>query len=208
MTVAAAAAAVIVSCKREPLPDEGGQTWEKLQFTSEYPALAGSDEKCWKAGGQIAVASVTSNVWGGAFYISDKLEEDCETAEFSVALDCELSSRTRFHAICPADCIVSHASELPTVQIVLPSRQMPGIMGGGVSTAAGTGLLDRSADILNGHSEKDAEGNLKIVWERPLARLDLNLKSLNCSAGEKVRTISLTADANIFGKASMDIVKG
>lgn len=209
MTVAAAAAAVIVSCKKEPLPDEGGgQTREKLQFASEYPALAGSDEKCWKAGGRIAVASVTSNVWGGSFGISDKLEEDCETAEFSVTLDCEVSTKTRFHAIFPADCIVSPASELPAVQIVLPSGQTPDFTGDGGSTGAGSGLLDRSADILNGHSEKDAEGNSKIVWERPLARLDLNLKSLNCSAGEKLRTISLTADASICGKASIDIVSG
>ena len=202
-----AAILVLAGCqKKETGLSNGPGTFV---FTSEKPTLSGTRTAWngtsveWSKGDAISMAYTVDDAWAGPgkLYVSDPLEEDCETAHFSVpsAFSGSGEGVHRFYAVYPAQTTQSFENA-PQIDITVPQRQTPSAQS-----------FDPAAELMTARSrdtyEHRPEGAVPLRWTRLTAHGDITLKNLDSESGETLESISFQAQkgANLAGKFRIDL---
>ena len=200
-------AVAIVSCNREQLsPDDGRKNTAEIRFSSTYLSsktkLEGGDV-IWSKGDRIAVTYLAASSWASSLSTSEPLTEDCELAEFTVPveLSASIGSKTRFYAVYPSSAVDAVTSTIPSISVTVPTVQSPSDCN-----------FDKEADLMWAYSEKTysaiPQESVPLIWDRPLAHLDLSIKSLGISAEESIESIVLSSGSNIAGKCTLALQSG
>lgn len=207
MATASCIAVAIVSCNREQLaPDIGRKNTEEIRFTSTYlssKTKLESGDVIWSKGDRIAVTYLASNSWASSLSTSEPLAEDCELAEFTVPVEltASISSKTRFYAVYPVSAVNAASSTIPVINVNIPTVQSPS-----------DGNFDKDADLMWAYSEKTysaiPEESVPLIWDRPLAHLDLSIKSLGISTEESIESIVISSGSNLAGKCKLELQSG
>ncbi|MGN0190834.1 MAG: fimbrillin family protein, partial [Candidatus Cryptobacteroides sp.] len=206
MAAATGFATAVISCSREQLDPAGGTApTAEIRFSSSLPGSRTQLEDgdvIWSAGDRIAVTYLASSTWASSFSTSEPLAEDCGIAEFTVPVEltASISSKTRFYAVYPASA-VDAGTGIPGVSVTVPDTQSPA-----------DGNFDKAADLMWAYSEQTysslPEESVPLIWDRPLAHLDLSVKSLGISDGESISKIVVSPGSAIAGKCELDLRNG
>ena len=210
----AAAAMAFFACQKQEINAPEEVKVEGLNFSAEKPEFADASrtewtgsEIHWSKGDAIRVAYTCNGVWQNAdgtatadedngkktakLYASTTLAAASSTAKFAVPGDFKgaASGVYEFYAIYPSGAAVKKADfpYAPSVTVDIPAEQTP------LSTS-----FDSTADLMAAKSVETFEGlpkeNISLLWTRIVAHGHLTIKNLQVEEGEKLQTITLTAD--------------
>ena len=207
MATANCIAVAIVSCDREQLaPDISRKETAEIRFSSTYLSsktkLEG-ENVIWSSGDRISVTYLASSSWASSLSNSESLAGDCELAEFTVPVEltASISSKTRFYAVYPVSAVDAASSTIPVINVTVPTVQSPS-----------DGNFDKDADLMWAYSEKTysaiPEESVPLIWDRPLAHLDLRIKSLGISTEESIESIAISSGSNLAGKCKLELQSG
>lgn len=192
--VAAAAAAVLLSCRQEemPLRQPDGIA---IEFSSSYPDFSDATRThwdgetiMWSESDKMAACYTKDGVWSDLF-ASDELAQSGATAEFSADTDLETGTAGTFvfYGIYPYACVEGGFADAPEVNVRIPQTQTP--------TASS---FDPSADMMAAESTESytslPEGHVPLLWHRLVAHLDMTLTGLSAITSDE-NLVSVTLDA-------------
>lgn len=213
MLVAAAAMAFFACQKQEVNAPEEVKV-EGLNFSAEKPEFADASktewtgsEIHWSKGDAIRVAYTCDGVWQNAdgtaaaseengkktakLYSSAQLSEASAIAKFAVPGNFKGTAEGiyEFYAVYPSGAAVKNADFpfAPSVTVDIPVEQTP--LANSFDSAADI-MAAKSVDTFEGLPEEE----ISLLWTRIVAHGHLTLKSLQVEDGEKLQTITLTAD--------------
>ena len=219
-------AVLVVACHKTEIEEPEPQTEESvIVFVSERPQTEDPTRThwdgttiLWDQADFIRMGYTVNGKWQNAngnasasdakLYGSQKttLSEDGAVASFSTNTSFTGTTQGEhvFYAVFPGNATGATMTAAPVAVVTLPSTQTPL-----------ADSFDRLADVMLGRSVDEyterPETPVRLVWDRVVAHGQITLKSLpNVVAGEKVSTITLTAqaDANLVGDQNMNIVTG
>lgn len=207
MATANCIAVAIVSCNREQLaPDISRKETAEIRFSSTHLSsktkLEG-ENVIWSSGDRISVTYLASSSWASSLSTSEPLAGDCELAEFTVPVEltASISSKTRFYAVYPVSAVDAASSTIPVINVTVPTVQSPS-----------DGNFDKDADLMWAYSEKTysaiPEESVPLIWDRPLAHLDLSIKALGISKEERIESIVISSGTNLAGKCKLELQSG
>ncbi|MBR5103239.1 MAG: heparinase II/III family protein [Bacteroidales bacterium] len=205
--IAALSAVTVLSCTSELTPDLEPEGSVVLRFSSAMPVsktLWDGRGILWSAGDKIGVTYSKDGVWATKLYTSEALEQGGEVAEFAVPVGAEGVSgkNIRFHALYPSSCISGDFSGAPEVSVTVPSEQTP-------SAAS----FDPSADLMVARAVELVSASsseaIPLMWNRLVAHADITMSLPDLSPGEKILSVTLTADeqAQLVGSCTLDVDK-
>ena len=212
----AAAAMAFISCQKQEVNALEEVKVEGLNFSAEKPEFADASKTewtgetiQWSEGDKIRVAYTAGGVWQNAdgtatadeengkktarIYVSNSVKAG-ETASFSVPGNFTIPTGAdlEFYGVYPSTA-ASDASMpyAPSVTVTIPAEQKPL-----------ANSFDSKADLLAAKSvstyilsdENPLPKAIPLMWTRLVAHGHLTLKNLQVEEGEKLQTITLTAD--------------
>ena len=198
-----AALAALAGCRKEP----AAETPNVFVFSSEAPGTRTEWDGTtiqWSEGDAISMAYTISGVWQGPSLLpSDPLEKSVHEAHFTVPTGFnspDVGAHT-FYTVYPSAASTDF-SDAPEYMTAIPTRQTP---------AADS--YDPAADLMVGISEtyrSRPAGTIPLKWTRLTAHGDLTLTNLGLVAGEKIESVTLTAQdrAELTGEILVDITTG
>ena len=212
----AAAAMAFISCQKQEVNALEEVKVEGLNFSAEKPEFADASKTewtgetiQWSEGDKIRVAYTAGGVWQNAdgtatadeengkktarIYVSNSVKAG-ETASFSVPGNFTIPTGAdlEFYGVYPSTA-ASDASMpyAPSVTVTIPAEQKPL-----------ANSFDSKADLMAAKSvstyilsdENPLPKAIPLMWTRLVAHGHLTLKNLQVEEGEKLQTITLTAD--------------
>ena len=203
--IAALSAVTVLSCTSELTPDLEPEGSVVLRFSSEMPVsktLWDGSGILWSAGDQISVTYSKDGVWASEFYPSEALEQGGEVAEFMVPVGAVSGKNIRFHAIYPSSALSGDFSEAPEVTVAVPSEQTP--VADSFDPSADL-MVARAVELVSASSSEP----IPLLWKRLVAHADITLTLPALSSGEKIQSVTLSADeqAKLVGSYTLDIDK-
>lgn len=212
----AAAAMAFISCQKQEVNAPEEVKVEGLNFSAEKPEFADASKTewtgetiQWSEGDKIRVAYTAGGVWQNGdgtatsdeengkktarIYVSNSVKAG-ETASFSVPGNFTIPTGAdlEFYGVYPSTA-ASDASMpyAPSVTVTIPAEQKPL-----------ANSFDSKADLMAAKSvstyilsdENPLPEAIPLMWTRLVAHGHLTLKNLKVEEGEKLQTITLTAD--------------
>ena len=210
----AAAAMAFFACQKQEINAPEEVKVEGLNFSAEKPEFADASktewtgsEIHWSKRDAIRVAYTCGGVWQNAdgtataseengkktakLYASAQLSAASATAKFAVPGNFKGTAEGvyEFYAVYPSGAAVKDSDFpfAPSVTVNIPAEQTPL-----------ANSFDSAADLMAAKSVETFEGlpteSISLLWTRIVAHGHLTLKNLQVEEGEKLQTITLTAD--------------